>query len=336
MTAAGRRGDRPARRARRSWPAAATRRPTRSASGRSCPGAWPCRSGRRASSSRRPTAPLFEPRGPRPRVLPRGARAVAHDVGDAVGRRQPALVPRRRWRPGDAFGDAGRRRRPTCRRAATACCSCPTSSGERSPHPDPLARGAFVGLTLAPRPAPPHPGRAGGRGVRPARRARPDDRRRDAGAGPDPGIGRRHGERAVAPDPRRRPRGGDRDRRARPRAPPTGPALLAAVGAGWFPTRRGRGRRRGRRDAGRRTPGPDAAALRRGPRRATATCTRRSRRRSARPVAGRRPTGRYPWSSASSVSDTSSGFLPMMIIAEDLVLGDVVLVRRCRRACPGA
>ena len=34
-------------------------------------------------------------RGPRPRVLPRRAGAVAPHVGHALGRRQPALVPRR-------------------------------------------------------------------------------------------------------------------------------------------------------------------------------------------------------------------------------------------------
>ena len=64
-------------------------------------------------------------RGPRPRVLPRRARPLAHDVGDALGGRQPALVPRR--------GRAGRRvRRPRRggrrghRRGATGSCSCRT------------------------------------------------------------------------------------------------------------------------------------------------------------------------------------------------------------------
>ena len=36
----------------------------------------------------------------------------------------------------------------TCRPAATGSASCPYLTGERSPHPDPLARGAFIGLTV--------------------------------------------------------------------------------------------------------------------------------------------------------------------------------------------
>ena len=80
-------------------------------------------------------------RGPGARVLPRRARPVAHDVGDAVRGGQPALVPRRR-RAGHGVRRAGRRRRPRCRRAATACCSCPTSraSAARTPTRWPAAR----------------------------------------------------------------------------------------------------------------------------------------------------------------------------------------------------
>ncbi len=33
----------------------------------------------------------------------------------------------------------------------------PYLTGERSPHADPLARGAFVGLTVSPRPSSSHP-----------------------------------------------------------------------------------------------------------------------------------------------------------------------------------
>ncbi len=65
-------------------------------------------------------------KGPCPRVLPRRAGAVAHDVGDALGSGQPALVPRRTG--------AGRRlhsrwpnRRRRFRRAAMGSCSSPTS-----------------------------------------------------------------------------------------------------------------------------------------------------------------------------------------------------------------
>ena len=67
----------------------------------------------------------------------------------------------------------------------------PYLTGERSPHPDPLARGAFVGLTVTPRPPAPGAGRARGRGVRPARRPGPDDGHRPRRPRPDPGIRRR-------------------------------------------------------------------------------------------------------------------------------------------------
>ena len=62
--------------ARRSWPVAATRRRTPSASARSPRARWRCRSARPASSSPPTDRPLYEPRGRRPRVLPRGARTA--------------------------------------------------------------------------------------------------------------------------------------------------------------------------------------------------------------------------------------------------------------------
>ena len=70
-------------------------------------------------------AASIEPRGQRPRLLPRRPGPLAHDVGDALGGRQPALVPRH------ARAGRGLRRRSSprprrSRRAATACCSCPT------------------------------------------------------------------------------------------------------------------------------------------------------------------------------------------------------------------
>ena len=83
----------------------------------------------------------------------------------------------------------------------------PYLTGERSPHPDPLARGAFVGLTRGPRPTPPDAVRPRGRRVRAARRPRPDDRGRDAGTHPGPRIGWRDGEPGLASDPRGRPAG---------------------------------------------------------------------------------------------------------------------------------
>ncbi len=168
---------------------------------------------------------------------------------------------------------------PGARPGARACCSCPTCSGERSPHPDPLARGAFVGLTARPRPAPPDAGGPGGRRVRAARRPRPDD-------------GGRHARR--------------RRRSAPPAAAPSsrlwrqiladvldaeivtvnttegaayGAGLLAAVGAGWFPTVEAA------TDALVQAapvaaPGTGRADLRGGARHSTGGCTRRCSRRS--------------------------------------------------------
>ena len=138
---------------------------------------WRCRSGTSGVVFAATDRPLYEPRGPRPRLLPRRARSLAHDVGDALGGRQPALVPRR--------AGAGRRRSatswprpPTSPAGSDGLLFLPYLTGERSPHPDPLARGAFVGLTAGPRPAPPDAGRPRGRRLRPARRARPDARGR--------------------------------------------------------------------------------------------------------------------------------------------------------------
>ena len=179
--------------------------------------------------------PLYEPRGPRPRVLPRGPGSLAPDVGDAVRRRQPALVPRRarprRRRSRDLVASAA-----DVPAGAEGLFFLPYLSGERSPHPDPLARGAFVGLTLGHDRR--HMTRAVLEGVAFGLRdgLDLDDRGRDARPDPDPRVGRRHRQPALASDPGRRPRRGDRDRRARPRVRRTAPALLAAVAAGWYPT----------------------------------------------------------------------------------------------------
>ena len=100
--------------------------------------------GRRLRGDR---SPAHRAGGPRPRVLPRGARTLAPHVGHALGRGQPALVPRR---PRTGRGAT----RPSTRRPAASppgsdgLLFLPYLTGERSPHPDPLARGAFVGLTV--------------------------------------------------------------------------------------------------------------------------------------------------------------------------------------------
>ena len=75
---------------------------------------------------RRDRSPALRARGSRPRVLPRGARTLASDVGDAVGRRLAALVSRRdRARRG--VRPAGRGGRVASRRVPRASCSCRTS-----------------------------------------------------------------------------------------------------------------------------------------------------------------------------------------------------------------
>ena len=113
-------------RARRSSRAAATRRPTRSGSAPSTPGPSRSRSARRASCSPRPTG-RFTSRAGRVHAFCHAVPgSLAPDVGDALGRRQPALVPRRRSRRAWTSGTC-RPRPPTSRPAATACCSCPTS-----------------------------------------------------------------------------------------------------------------------------------------------------------------------------------------------------------------
>ena len=84
--------------------------------------------------------------GPRSRVLPRGPRQLARDGRDAVSRRLAQLAPQRH-RPGRRIqhppqrgrGLAPRRRGPDF---------LPYLAGERTPHADPDATGAFVGLTL--------------------------------------------------------------------------------------------------------------------------------------------------------------------------------------------
>jgi len=86
--------------------------------------------------------PLYEPRGSSTRSAT-PCPVGAHDVGHAVGRREPALVPRR-------ARSRGRVRRlvetgADVRAATDGLFLLPYLTGERSPYPDPFARGAFVG-----------------------------------------------------------------------------------------------------------------------------------------------------------------------------------------------
>ena len=79
----------------------------------------------------------------------------------------------------------------------------PYLTGERTPHPDPLARGAFVGLTV--RHSLPHLDARRDRGclLWPARQLRADQERRRCGHHPGARLGRRRQEPAVAADPGR-------------------------------------------------------------------------------------------------------------------------------------
>ena len=229
---------------------------------------------------------------------------------------------------------AGRQRRPAF---------LPYLTGERSPHPDPLARGAFVGLTVGHDRR--HLTRAVLEGVAFGLRDGLDQMIAAGmpAPGPGPRVRRRDGEPAVAPDPRRRPRGARSPRSATTEGAAYGAALLAAVGAGWFPTV----------EAAAAAvvpvtpvaaPGPDAAGYAEAhaayrelyPALAPTFHAARLRRPSGAPAArggslhaalpaqldGRLAPSRSP----------RSGFLPRMIMPEDVVRRDVRLVDRVHDA----
>ena len=86
------------------------------------------------------------PRGARARLLPRRARHLARDGRDALrGRARCAGCATSSAR---TFDELVARGRSAGRPAPRACCSRRTSPGERTPHADPDARGAFAGLSL--------------------------------------------------------------------------------------------------------------------------------------------------------------------------------------------
>ena len=133
--------------------AAATSRPTRSGSGRWHRASWRCRWGHPASCSPRPTR-RSSSRGAAsmPSATPCPAWHMMSVMLSAAGSLRwlrDALAPA-------SLRRAGRARPPRSAPAATACCSS-LPHRRAQPHPDPHARGAFVGLTLAPRPAAPDP-----------------------------------------------------------------------------------------------------------------------------------------------------------------------------------
>ena len=78
-------------------------------------------------------------------VLPRAARRVAHDGRDALGR---GIAARGSATSAAAIWASCCERPSAGRRAAEGLLFAPYLSGERSPHPDPDARGAWVGLSL--------------------------------------------------------------------------------------------------------------------------------------------------------------------------------------------
>ena len=161
---------------RRSWPAAATRRPTRSASGSSRRGRWRCRSGRRGSCSPRPTGRCSSREG-RVHAFCHAVPGRWHLMSVMLSAAGSLRWFRDALAPGVAFADlvglgrgrARRQRRPVVpalpvRRAQPA----PRPAGPgRVRRADPRARSAAH-----------DPGGARGRGLRPARRAGPDDRGR--------------------------------------------------------------------------------------------------------------------------------------------------------------
>ena len=109
----------------------------------------------------------------------------------------------------------------------------PYLTGERTPHPDPSARGAFVGLTI--HHGRPHLTRAVLEGVAFGLRDSLEltKERRGTGLGADTGDRRREQEPRLASDPRGRAGGArrhDLDLGGRGQ----GAAMLAAVGLGWF------------------------------------------------------------------------------------------------------
>ena len=186
----------------------------------------------------RPAAPRAA--RPRARLLPRRAGSLAPDVGHALGRRQPALVPRRAraGRSPSATSSAeaaevpGRQRRP----------ALPALPDRRAqPAPRPAGARRLRRPDHAPRAAPPDPGRPRGRRLRPARRAGPDARRRACPCRP------RSGRRAAARSARSGARSwptcsAPRSRPStRPRARPTVPVCWRPSGrAGSRPSRRPR------------------------------------------------------------------------------------------------
>ena len=192
-------GTTPRRRAGRRR-ARATRRRARSGSARSRRARPPSCSAPRGVVFSALDAYRGRPAGARARVLPRGARALARDGRDALRGRLAAVVPRHARARRRSSARCSRRRRAGSP-GRRGCTFLPYLAGERTPHADPDARGAFTGLSLR------HDRGALARavlegvafGLRDCLDLVRERRRR---AGDRPRVGRRRPQRAVAADRR--------------------------------------------------------------------------------------------------------------------------------------
>ena len=133
--------------ASRSRPARATRPPARSASASTARARCRWCSGTSGVVFAAQDAYGADPEGARPRVLPRDPGDVARDGRDALGRGRAGLAARRR-RPRHGLRDAASPPRRAGSPGAEGLTFLPYLAGERTPHADPDARGAFAGLSL--------------------------------------------------------------------------------------------------------------------------------------------------------------------------------------------
>ena len=92
----------------------------------------------------------YDPAGPRPHVLPRGARQMARHGRDAGRGAQPAVVPQS-TRAGRRSYDALMAEAATAPAGSQGLYWLPYLMGERTPHLDATARGGWIGLTASTR-----------------------------------------------------------------------------------------------------------------------------------------------------------------------------------------
>ena len=146
VSADGVRSDRDCWQARPSWPAGATNPPMRSESGQSHRGWWPSLSGLRAWCFATTDGPAVEPEG-RVHAFCHAVPGRWHMMGVMLSAAGSLRWLRDAVAPNSSFDDlvAGAAEVPP---GSDGLLFLPYLTGERTPHPDPLARGAFVGLTV--------------------------------------------------------------------------------------------------------------------------------------------------------------------------------------------